>query len=68
MHVDVSLSWRSLRVWRPLVSGKVNYAVWRVDLRLGDRFWLQMWTPIWHEGRGPYVSLGLGWLAIGRGY
>jgi len=31
-------------------------------------WWCHFWTPIWHEGRGPYVSIGLGWLAIYRGY
>jgi len=31
-------------------------------------FWVDMWTPSWHEGRGPYVSIGLGWIVISRGY
>ena len=31
-------------------------------------FWLHLWTPTWHKGRGPYISLGLGWLKIYRGY
>ena len=31
-------------------------------------FWLHLWTPIWHKGRGPYVSMGLGWLKVYRGY
>jgi len=37
------------------------------DPRPGN-WWLHYWTPIWHEGRGPYVSIGLGWFAIYRGY
>ena len=35
---------------------------WRI------RFWAHWWTPVWHEGRGPYVSIGLGVVAIYRGY
>jgi hypothetical protein len=31
-------------------------------------FWCDCWTPVWHEGRGPYVSLGLGFVAVYRGY
>lgn len=31
-------------------------------------FWLDIWTPIWHEGRGPYVTIGLGLFAVYRGY
>lgn len=31
-------------------------------------WWCHLWTPKWHEGRGPYVSIGLGWFAIYRGY
>lgn len=31
-------------------------------------FWAHWWTPIWHKGRGPYISIGLGVLAIYRGY
>ena len=32
------------------------------------RPWLHLWTPIWHEGRGPYVTMGLGCVAVFRGY
>lgn len=53
---------RGLRAWRPR-SGKVNYAV-----RRNKGFWLHLWTPIWHEGRGPYISIGLGKFAFYRGY
>lgn len=59
--------WRGVRAWRPLISGHVNYGMWRVR-RGGGRFWCEVWTPIWHQSRGPYVSIGLGFFAIGRGY
>ncbi len=48
-----------------LTRARVNY---------GLRFWAkpvwgwQWWTPVWHEGRGPYVSIGMGWLHFYRGY
>ena len=31
-------------------------------------FWIHLWTPIWHEKRGPYISIGLGFFAIYRGF
>ena len=31
-------------------------------------FWWNRWTPPWHDGRGPYISIGLGLIAIYRGY
>lgn len=34
----------------------------------GRQFWAHWWTPIWHKGRGPYISIGLGVVAIYRGY
>lgn len=30
--------------------------------------WWQWWTPRWHEGRGPYVSIGFYFIAFYRGY
>ena len=36
---------------------------------LGRRgFWCEFWTPTWHEGRGPYLTIGLGFMYFGRGY
>lgn len=32
------------------------------------RFWCELWTPAWHQGRGPYISVGFGLFAIYRGY
>lgn len=31
-------------------------------------WWAHWWTPVWHRGRGPYLSLCLGFFAIYRGY
>lgn len=33
-----------------------------------NRFWIDFWTPKWHCGRGPYLTVGLGLIAIYRGY
>jgi hypothetical protein len=30
--------------------------------------WCHIWTPIWHEGRGPYITIGLGPFRLMRGY
>lgn len=68
----ISISIRSLLVWRHLRKG-VKYAARRFDpLPEGSttecRFWLHIWTPTWHEGRGPYVSIGVYEFAFYRGY
>lgn len=31
-------------------------------------WWWIWWTPRWHDGRGPYISVGLYYLAVYRGY
>ena len=44
--------------------GKVNYSIdfkWR-------GFWFHVWTPVWHKGRGPYITIGLWFVRIVRGY
>jgi hypothetical protein len=47
---------------------KVNYAIRILRKQHSRGFWLCLWTPIYHENRGPYVSIGLGIIAIYRGY
>lgn len=51
---------------RPLIiqSGRVTWG-----LALWPRaWWWAWWTPVWHEGRGPYLSIGLYVIAVYRGY
>ena len=43
-------------------------ARWAVKWQPRRGVWCQAWTPIWHEGAGPYVTVGLWWIAIYRGY
>ena len=64
--------WRGIRAMRP-GSGPVIYGVWRYGrpgwgVSQRGRFWVHLWTPSWHAGRGPYISIGLGIIAVGRGY
>jgi hypothetical protein len=39
---------------------------WAIRWQRG--WWLHYWTPTWHEGRGPYLSMCIGIVAIYRGY
>ena len=48
---------------RPYPDPKPRWGIWKA---LG--FWCEVWTPDWHKGRGPYISIGLGLFAVGRGY
>ena len=42
-------------------------AGWFVDF--GRFGWgIAVWTPVWHKGRGPYLTLLLGICRITRGY
>ncbi len=66
--------WRGLVAWKPRRQ-PVNYAIRRVwrgypigSATRASGFWVHAWTPTCHEGRGPYVSIGLGWVALYRGY
>jgi len=49
---------------KPFPDPKPGWAI-----RVGWRgFWGHWWTPIWHKGRGPYITIGLGLIQIYRGY
>jgi len=41
---------------------------WGTKLTTPGKFWFHLWTPVWHKGRGPYISIGLGFIGIYRGY
>lgn len=58
--------WRGIRAMRRDAAG----ASWSVRWfrGAGPRWWAHWWTPVWHDGRGPYVSIGLGLFAVYRGY
>jgi len=43
-------------------------AKWHISKLARKKFWLDIWTPSWHQGRGPYLSVGLYFFAIYRGY
>lgn len=43
---------------------KINYGVDIFPLQ----FWWHVFTPGWHADRGLYISIGLGLIAIFRGY
>lgn len=61
---DIGSVWRGLRTMRSPLEFLRHWYV-RAEKR---GFWASWWTPAWHEGRGSYVSLGLGLFAIYRGY
>ena len=62
MMVKLGSVWRGMRAQR-----HVGLRFWSVRLQRWG-WWAQAWTPIWHDGRGPYVSLGIGFIAVYRGY
>lgn len=44
----------------------VNFRMSWDSKRMGA--WFHWWTPVWHKGRGPYITMGLGPLRLMRGY
>lgn len=44
------------------------FQFWVIRFSKDIRFWAHWWTPKWHEGRGFYLTLGLGIIRIYRGY
>ena len=53
----------------PAEEGKPKWALaWRIPPKHCARFRVHLWTPGWHKGRGPYLSIGLWALQIYRGY
>lgn len=56
-------------VARGLVDMKPKREIFkRWSVRRNHGWWVVLLTPVYHKGRGPYVSIGLGWIAIYRGY
>lgn len=43
----------------------VNYALCFSNYR---KRWIDIWTPAWHKGRGPYITAGFYFVAFYRGY
>ena len=41
---------------------------WTVKFRTIQEPWICLWTPSWHNKRGPYVSIGILFIAVYRGY
>lgn len=54
-----------INIWK--VKG-INYLL---DLKAKNtlhHIFIHYWTPAWHEGRGPYISIQIGRLRFMRGY
>ena len=61
-------TWSGIKLMhKPYPEPLPRWKIWWVPSG-GPKFWCHFWTPIWHEGRGPYLSVGIGLFAFGRGY
>ena len=64
--IDLGSVYRGIRVMkRPYVKPVPG---WSVHFSWWGWPWVDAWTPAWHRGRGPYVSIGFGFIAMMRGY
>ncbi len=41
---------------------------WKILFRPSKRNSIHIWTPVWHEGRGPYIMISIKCFYISRGY
>ncbi len=62
------MNWGS--AWRGIKAMKLkhNKVVYAIDFEWFGKMWFHMWTPIWHEGRGPYITTGFYFVRFIRGY
>jgi len=51
---------------KPLHFFKPEY--WHIEFHKTEATWFHIWTPVWHKGRGPYVSIGFKFFRLIRGY
>ena len=62
--VNLSSFWRGIMaIQKPYVELRPGWGC-----RWQRGWWCHLWTPTWHRGRGPYISIGLGVFTIYRGY
>jgi len=52
-------------LWRVFKRNGVNF---KAEVSKDSDWWCQWWTPTWHFGKGPYVTIGFWKLRIYRGY
>lgn len=62
---DSGSVWRGIKaIKKPYCEPQPGWSVCFIPMKV----WAIWWTPIWHEGRGPYISVGLLFFAVYRGY
>ena len=49
-----------------VLAYRAQDANWSIKWQRG--FWFDWWTPHYHQGRGPYMTIGCGLFAVYRGY
>jgi hypothetical protein len=64
-HTNINITLGLSDLWRVFKRKGVNFAV-----RFAPKsdWWFQMWTPTWHFGKGPYITVGFWKFRIYRGY
>ena len=64
-QVDIHSVWRGIQAMHK--SDSFPKPRWAIKRTRGFEFHAHAWTPAWHDGRGPYVTVGLGVIGIYRG-
>ncbi len=63
-------TWRGIRAMRKDRPKGMWSVLWGRSCHYPGlpRFWIHLFTPKWHEGRGFYLSIGFYFVRIFRGY
>lgn len=69
--MDVMIHTRSFRRGIQAMPDQFNFfkpKYWFFYFHKTKGSWLHLWTPVWHKGRGPYITFGCKYIRIIRGY
>ena len=69
--MDVMIHIRSFRKGIQAMPNSIDFfkpQYWSIEFHKTEASWIHIWTPVWHKGRGPYVTLGFKFFQIIRGY
>ena len=69
--MDVMIHTRSFRKGVQIMPNRINFfkpKYWTIKFHRSKYSCLHIWTPVWHKGRGPYITFSSKFIQIMRGY
>lgn len=66
--MDLWIDWKSFFKGIQFMKWPHKHVNYAVDVHFSKRPWFHLWTPVNHEGRGPYITFGFYFIRFVRGY